>query len=53
MTLEICKLCGEEKELQRSHVIGKAVFSKILREVENGYAINISTGKNQIKKSTD
>lgn len=53
MTLEICKLCGEEKELQRSHVIGKAVFSKILREVENGYAINILTGKNQIKKSTD
>lgn len=53
MTLEICKLCGEEKELQRSHVIGKVVFSKILREVEHGYAINISIGKNQIKKSTD
>lgn len=53
MTLEICKLCGEEKELQRSHVIGKVVFSKILREVEHGYAINISIGKNQIKKCTD
>ncbi|HEM7157963.1 TPA: hypothetical protein U2K46_002288 [Acinetobacter baumannii] len=53
MTLEICKLCEEEKELQRSHVIGKVVFSKILKKVEHGYAINISIGKNQIKKSTD
>lgn len=53
MTLEICKLCGEEKELQRSHVIGKAVFRKILKEAENGYAINISIGQNKIKKSTD
>lgn len=53
MTLEICKLCGEEKELQRSHVIGKAVFRKILKNVDDGYAIQISVGKNQIKKSTD
>lgn len=53
MTLEICKLCGEEKELQRSHVIGKAVFRKILKEVEGNYAINISLGENRIKKSSD
>ncbi|MBU3166889.1 MULTISPECIES: hypothetical protein [Acinetobacter calcoaceticus/baumannii complex] len=53
MTLEVCKLCGEEKELQRSHVIGKAVFRKILKEDEVGYAINISIGENRIKKSSD
>ncbi len=53
MTLEICKLCGEQKELQRSHVIGKAVFSKILREDAVGYAINISIGNNRIRKSSD
>lgn len=53
MTLGICKLCGEEKNLKRSHVIGKTVFSKILRETEGNYAINISLSEKKIKKSND
>lgn len=53
MTLGICKLCGEEKNLKRSHVIGKTVFSKILKETEGNYAINISLSEKKIKKSND
>lgn len=53
MTLETCKFCNEIKELQRSHVIGKAVFRKILKESEGNYAINISLGDRKIKKSND
>ncbi|MDC5151092.1 hypothetical protein NRA15_11270 [Acinetobacter baumannii] len=53
MTLEICKLCGEEKELQRSHVIGKAVFRKILKESVGNYLIDISVNNQKITKSND
>lgn len=38
MTTGICKLCGEEKELQRSHVIGKTFFSQILRNSDKNLA---------------
>lgn len=53
MTLGICKLCNQEKELQRSHVIGKTIFSNILRESEGNYAIDISINNQKISKSND
>lgn len=53
MTLGICKLCCEEKELQRSHVIGKTVFSRLLRKSEGNAAINICLKDRKISKSND
>ncbi|MBE2165347.1 hypothetical protein IIQ43_12515 [Acinetobacter oleivorans] len=53
MTLGICKLCGDEKELQRSHVIGKTVFSKILKESIGNYLVDISVNNQKISKSND
>lgn len=53
MTLGICKLCKEEKELQRSHVIGKTVFSRLLRNSVGNAAINICLKDKKISKSND
>ncbi|MFP0285179.1 MULTISPECIES: hypothetical protein [Acinetobacter calcoaceticus/baumannii complex] len=53
MTLEICKLCGEKKELQRSHVIGKTVFSRILRNSDGNAATNILIREGEVIQSND
>ncbi|ENW92105.1 hypothetical protein [Acinetobacter dispersus] len=53
MKLGICKLCCEEKELQRSHVIGKTVFSRILRKSIGNAGISICLKYKKISKSND
>lgn len=53
MTLGICKLCGEEKELQRSHVIGKTFFSSILRDSHNNVATQFEFKNNTVKETND
>lgn len=53
MSLGICKLCCEEKELQRSHVIGKTVFSRILRKSLGNAGISICLKDKKILKSND
>lgn len=53
MSLGICKLCCEKKELQRSHVIGKTVFSRILRKSVGNAGISICLKDKKISKSND
>lgn len=53
MSLGICKLCWEKKELQRSHVIGKTVFSRILRKSVGNAGISICLKDKKISKSND
>lgn len=53
MTLEICKLCGEKKELQRSHVIGRTFFSHILRDSEKNVAYQFELQKEQVDTTND
>ncbi|AIY36963.1 hypothetical protein BA71_02143 [Acinetobacter baumannii LAC-4] len=53
MTIGICKLCGEEKELQRSHVIGKTIFSSILRTSIKNVATQFEFGSNKIIETND
>lgn len=49
-----CVYCGNFGKLERSHVIGNTVFSKILKDSENGHAIKISLSAEQkIGKSND
>lgn len=53
MTLDVCKLCGEKKELQRSHVIGKTFFSHILRDSEKNVAYQFELQKEQVDTTND
>lgn len=53
MTLDICKFCSEEKELQRSHIIGKAVFSRILKNSDGNAATNILVREGKVFQSND
>ncbi|WP_149931755.1 hypothetical protein [Acinetobacter oleivorans] len=53
MTIGICKLCGEEKELQRSHVIGRTFFSKILKDSEKNVATQFVLRENSVKETND
>ncbi|EOQ73055.1 hypothetical protein [Acinetobacter lactucae] len=53
MTIGICKLCGEEKELQRSHVIGKTFFSSILRDSYKNVATQFEFRNNTVIQTND
>ncbi|EOD4266264.1 hypothetical protein NQ999_12175 [Acinetobacter baumannii] len=53
MTTGICKLCGEEKELQRSHVIGRTFFSRILRDSERNVAFQFELHKKLVDTTND
>lgn len=46
-----CLLCGDFKTLQKSHVIGKTIFNRLLKSVPNGHAYKVS--QNKIEKSGD
>ncbi|HIW22007.1 MAG TPA: hypothetical protein H9887_08335 [Candidatus Dorea intestinavium] len=48
-----CKLCGELKELQYSHVIGKSVFRTISQRSGKHYGLLTDPEKNKIIRSTD
>jgi len=49
-----CTYCGSFGKLERSHVIGRTVFSRILQNSENGHAVKISLSSQQkIGKSND
>lgn len=47
----ICKLCDLEKELKRSHVIGRAVFKKALKGAN--YALRLDKEHNKVIKDQD
>lgn len=53
MTLGMCKFCSEEKELQRSHIIGKTVFSKILKNSDGNAATNILIREGEVLQRND
>ncbi|KCX20397.1 hypothetical protein J472_4197, partial [Acinetobacter baumannii 18689] len=44
----ICKLCDLEKELKRSHVIGRAVFKKALKGAN--HALRFDKKHNKVVK---
>ncbi|UMN10600.1 hypothetical protein [Acinetobacter baumannii] len=47
----ICKLCDLEKELKRSHVIGRAVFKKALNGAN--YALRLDKQHKKVIKDQD
>ncbi|MFV4908961.1 hypothetical protein Q5E57_012125 [Acinetobacter baumannii] len=47
----ICKLCDLEKELKRSHVIGRAVFKKALKGAN--HALRFDRQHNKVVKDQD
>ena len=49
----ICKLCSQKKELQKSHAIGRSVFSRILKPAENNLILQLSPKMEDIKYSSD
>jgi hypothetical protein len=49
----ICKLCDLEKELQKSHAIGRTVFNKVLASTSKNVLLNISPRKSEISTSND
>lgn len=51
MKIGICKLCDLEKELKRSHVIGRAVFKKALKGAN--YALRLDKQHNKVVKDQD
>lgn len=51
MKLGICKLCDLQKELKRSHVIGRAVFRKAFNGY--GYALRFDKKYNKLIKDQD
>lgn len=53
MNLGVCKFCNEEKELQRSHIIGKTVFKRVLKNSEGNAATNILIGEGRVIQSND
>ncbi|WP_336964093.1 hypothetical protein [Acinetobacter pittii] len=53
MTLGICKLCNMNEDLQRSHVIGKTVFSRILRESDGNVALHFKLKDDNYLKTND
>ncbi|WP_457971082.1 hypothetical protein [Acinetobacter calcoaceticus] len=53
MTLGVCRFCSEEKELQRSHIIGKTVFRRVLKNSEGNAATNILIKEGRVIQSND
>lgn len=53
MNIGICKLCGEEKELQRSHVIGKTFFKPILKDSKKNVAFQFQLKKKYVCTTND
>lgn len=53
MEIGICKLCDENKELQNSHVIGKSVFKKLLKNSGKNFNYSPSLKEKKIKKTAD
>lgn len=49
----ICKLCDQERELQKSHSIGRSVFSRVLRPAKNNLVLNISPRLEKIEYTSD
>lgn len=50
--MKICKLCGEVRNLQKSHAIGNSFFRKIFRKFD-GKAIVLESNSNTSKPSSD
>ncbi|MEI8705206.1 hypothetical protein [Pseudoalteromonas sp. B62] len=51
-TLGKCKLCEQQKELQKSHAIGNAVFKKLFKTM-SGKGISLSNDDKPIQYSSD
>lgn len=51
--MEICKLCDEAKELQRSHVIGRSVFRKLLKTSGCNFVYSPLIKEQRIIKTND
>lgn len=52
MSVGFCKLCNENKDLQKSHAIGAAIFRKILR-ADDGKAVEVANNDKYISYSSD
>lgn len=53
MNFGVCKLCKCTKELQRSHVIGRSIFRRMMKNSGDHFLVNADTRNKEIKKSTD
>ncbi|MDV2439923.1 hypothetical protein QR665_10630 [Acinetobacter gerneri] len=51
--LGICKLCDQEKELKKSHAIGRTIFNKVLASTDKNVLLNISPRKSKILSTND
>ena len=49
----VCKLCDQNKQLRKSHAIGRTVFNRVLRKADNNTFLNISPRLGRVKQTND